>query len=126
MTIGTWLAFAVGAGFGAPLRFVIDAAVQERNDGTRPNGTLVVNGIGSLILGIVTALASNGTVSGDAATVIGTGFCGALTTFSTFAVETVRLIEAGAVEHALRHVALHASVAIGLAAIGFAMVSSVM
>jgi CrcB protein len=122
MTVSTWLAFALGAGLGAPLRFLIDAFVENRNGSVRPRGTLVVNAAGSLLLGVVTALTLRDHISGDAEIIIGIGFCGALTTFSTFAVETVRLIEEGAVEEALRNVALHASVALGLAAAGYAVV----
>ncbi len=125
MTAGTWLAFALGAGLGAPMRFLIDAAVENRHQHPRPHGTLVVNALGSLILGVVTGLTLRGQISGDVDTVIGTGFCGALTTFSTFAVETVRLLEEGAVEEAVKNVALHASIAIGFAALGYAIVLNV-
>ncbi len=122
MSVSTWLAFALGAGLGAPLRFLIDAAIERRHESVRPRGTLVVNGAGSLLVGVVTALTLRDHISSDAGIIVGVGFCGALTTFSTFAVETVRLIEEGAVEEALRNVALHASVAIGLAAAGYAVV----
>jgi CrcB protein len=122
MTVSTWLAFALGAGLGAPLRFLIDAAVENRNNSSRPRGTLVVNAAGSLLLGVITGLTLRDHIFGDAEIIIGTGFCAALTTFSTFAVETVRLIEEGAIEDALKNVALHASIAIGAAALGYAVV----
>lgn len=122
MTAMTWLAFALGAGLGAPLRFLVDAAVESRHSGGRPRGTLLVNAAGSLLLGVITALALRGQVSDDVATIVGTGFCGALTTFSTFAVETVRLLEEGAFEDATKHIALNASIAIGLAAVGYVVV----
>lgn len=122
MTVTTWLAFALGAGLGAPIRFLVDAAVENRHDNVRPRGTLLVNAVGSLVLGVITGLTLRGHISSDVATIVGTGFCGALTTFSTFAVETVRLLEEGLVGDAFKNVALHASIASGLAALGYAIV----
>lgn len=125
MTASTWLAFALGAGVGAPTRFLIDTAVQNRTGSPQPRGILVVNAIGSLLLGVIAGLTLADRLPVSAETVIGTGFCGALTTFSTFAFDTVRLLEAGAVEDALKNVALNASIAIGLAAVGYASVLNV-
>jgi len=125
MSVATWFVFVLGAGLGAPLRFLVDAEVEHRSTHPRPHGTLVVNAAGSLVLGVVTALALRGEVSDGALTVIGVGFCGALTTFSTFAVETVRLLEDGAVDHAFKNAVLHATIAIGAAAIGYAVVLNV-
>lgn len=125
MTISTWLAFSLGAGLGAPLRFLVGAAVEHRDGGARPHGTLVVNAVGSLLLGVITGLTLGDHVSGEVDIVVGTGFCGALTTFSTFALENVRLLEAGHVDEALKNVALHASIAVALAAVGYGMVLNV-
>ncbi len=122
MNVATWLAFALGAGIGAPLRFLVDGAVEYGNGIVRHRGTLAVNAAGSLLLGVITALTLRDQVPTDVDTIIGVGFCGALTTFSTFAVETVRLIEAGEIEHAVKNVALNTVVAIGLAAVGYAVV----
>lgn len=114
MSAWTWVAFALGAGIGAPLRFAIDDAVDQ--------GTLIVNALGSFVLGVVTALTLGGHVSDDVVAIVGAGFCGSLTTFSTFAVQTVRLLESGAVDEALRNVALNTSVAIAVTALGYAIV----
>jgi CrcB protein len=109
----TALLVAVGAVVGAPLRYLTDLLVQSRHDTVFPWGTLTVNAVGSLILGAVA-----GAVSGGAPTwlltVAGTGFCGALTTFSTFGLETVRLVEDGSVLEALLNLA--ASLLLGLVA----------
>ena len=90
----TALLVVAGAVVGAPLRYLTDLLVQSRHDTVFPWGTLTVNVAGSLILGTVA-----GAVSGGAPTwlltLVGTGFCGALTTFSTFGFETVRLVEEG-------------------------------
>jgi len=74
-----------------------------------PWGTWTVNVVGSLVLGVVAAAGPDWVV-----TLAGTGFCGALTTFSTFGYETVRLAEEGETTTAVWNVA--ASLVVGLAA----------
>nr|WP_239000797.1 fluoride efflux transporter CrcB [Jiangella asiatica] len=107
------LLVAAGAAVGAPLRYVVDRLVHERLGGAFPWGTLLVNVVGSFVLGLVMgSAADDGVVS-----LVGVGFCGALTTYSTFSYETLRLAEDGAWRHAVGNVAL--SVAAGLAAAAF-------
>lgn len=102
----TVLLVLVGGAVGAPLRYVVDLLVQARHDSVFPWGTFAVNAVGSLVLG-VTAGAVSATDGPDwVLTLVGTGFCGALTTFSTFGLETVRLVEEGSfVEAGLNAVA---------------------
>ncbi|WP_460061599.1 fluoride efflux transporter CrcB [Streptomyces sp. YKOK-I1] len=88
-----WLVVVVGGMIGAPARYLADRAVQSRHDSVFPWGTLVVNVTGCLILGTLTGAASLGP---DLRLFLGTGFCGALTTYSTFSYETLRLTETGA------------------------------
>ena len=78
----TALLVALGAAVGAPLRHL----VGHHLDGRMPWGILLVNVAGSFLLGVFSALA----LSGSAMALLGTGFCGGLTTYSTFAVQTVR------------------------------------
>ena len=78
---------------GAPARYLLDGYVQARARGGLPLGTLVINVSGSLVLGFLTGLALYHAFPATPKTVLGTGFCGAYTTFSTFAYETVRLAE---------------------------------
>ncbi|GAA2432606.1 fluoride efflux transporter CrcB [Actinomadura vinacea] len=106
----TPLLVAVGAALGAPLRYLVDRAVQARHDTVFPWGTLIVNIAGCALLGFLAALpAGKGAMA-----LAGTGFCGALTTYSTFGYETLRLAEEGARMFALFNAA--ASIAAGLAA----------
>ncbi|MEU0087781.1 CrcB family protein [Streptomyces sp. NPDC006274] len=86
-----WLMVVVGAAIGAPLRYLTDRAVQARHDSVFPWGTFVVNAVGSLVLGAV----AGASVSSGTYALLGTGLCGALTTYSTFSYETLRLAERG-------------------------------
>jgi CrcB protein len=86
----------LGGAVGAPLRYVIDLAVQRWHAGRLPWGTFAVNVIGSLVLGVVLGAAASGALSAEVLALVGTGLCGALTTYSTFSFETVRLLEEGA------------------------------
>ena len=98
-----WVAFVAGGALGAPARYLIDGAVQDRTQGAFPWGTFVVNVTGSLLFGFITGLALQHAFPRSPRIVLGTGFCGAYTTFSTFTFETVRLMEEGAVNEAFRN-----------------------
>ncbi|MGW1813104.1 fluoride efflux transporter FluC [Streptomyces sp. NPDC002125] len=90
-----WLLVALGGAVGAPLRHLTDRAVQARHGAGLPYvfpwGTFTANAAGSLLLGLLTGAA----VSGPAHALLATGLCGALTTYSTFSYETLRLAETG-------------------------------
>jgi CrcB protein len=115
-----WLLVIVGAAIGAPLRYLTDRAVQSRHDTVFPWGTFAVNVTGSLILGLLTGAVAAGAASSHLQLLLGTGLCGALTTYSTFSYETLRLAEDGAKLYAAANVV--ASVVAGLGA-AFAGVS---
>ena len=87
------LGIALAGAVGAPARYLVDGYLLRRNRTAFPVGTLVVNVSGSLVLGFLTGLALYHAFPATPKTVLGTGFCGAYTTFSTFAYETVRLVE---------------------------------
>lgn len=88
-----WLLVIAGAVVGAPLRYLTDRSVQRRHDSLFPWGTFTVNVCGCLILGLVTGAVIEGAASSHVQLLLGTGFCGALTTYSTFSYETLRLVE---------------------------------
>jgi CrcB protein len=83
---------ALCGGIGAVGRYVLDAAVQRRARGATPFGTISVNVVGSFVLGIISGLVVHHHLSVEVERVIGVGFCGGLTTFSTASFETVRLL----------------------------------
>jgi CrcB protein len=76
----TWLLVALGAAVGAPLRYLSGHVI----DGGFPRGTVLVNWVGSFLLGWFTGLG----LAGEQMALLGTGFCGGLTTYSSFAVQT--------------------------------------
>jgi CrcB protein len=91
----TVLLVLAGGGVGASLRYLTDLVVSSRHDSVFPWGTFVVNVVGSLVLGAVAGTVADAGAPAWVMTLVGTGFCGGLTTFSTFGFETVRLVEDG-------------------------------
>lgn len=91
-----WLLVIAGAMVGAPLRYLTDRTIQARHDTVFPWGTFTVNVIGCLVLGTLTGAVTYSAASHSLQLLIGTGLCGALTTYSTFSYETLRLAETGA------------------------------
>lgn len=106
----TPLLVILGAMVGAPARYLTDRFVQSRHSSRFPWGTFTVNVAGSFVLGLVVAAA----LPSPWLALVGTGFCGALTTYSTFSFETVRLIEGRAALVASANVA--SSIVAGLIA----------
>ncbi|MFC3980966.1 fluoride efflux transporter CrcB [Streptosporangium jomthongense] len=110
-----WLLVLAGAAVGAPLRYLTDRTVQARHDTVFPWGTFTVNVSGSIVLGLLAGAALSGAVGTEIQLLVGTGFCGALTTYSTFSYETLQLAENGARFYAVVNVV--ASVVAGLGAV---------
>jgi CrcB protein len=121
VSAAAWVAFVIAGAAGAPARYLVDVFVQDRTAGAYPWGTFVINVVGSLLLGVLTGLVLYHGLSTTTKTVLGTGFCGAFTTFSTFTFETVRLAEEGAVVEAGRNVVASLTVAAAAAAAGIAL-----
>ncbi|GAA5006754.1 fluoride efflux transporter CrcB [Kitasatospora paranensis] len=116
-----WLLVAAGAAVGAPARYLTDRLVQSRHDSVFPWGTFAVNVSGCLVLGLLVGAAASGAASADVQLLLGTGFCGALTTYSTFSYETLRLAEGGARLLAVANVAGSVLAGLGAAYAGTAL-----
>jgi CrcB protein len=116
-----WVGFVIAAAVGAPLRYLVDGAIAERAEGVFPWGTFVVNASGSLVLGVLTGLGLYHAFPRVPKVILGTGFCGAYTTFSTFTYETVELLEEGALNEAARNAFGTLVVGAGAAALGLAL-----
>ncbi|MDN5919739.1 MAG: fluoride efflux transporter CrcB [Pseudonocardia sp.] len=107
----------LGAVVGAPLRYLTDRAVQSRHGSAFPWETFTVNVLGSFVLGLVVAATA---VFGPVTqALVGTGFCGALTTYSTFGYETFALTGRGELRVALGYVLGSVLAGLAAAAAGF-------
>ncbi|WP_170318864.1 fluoride efflux transporter CrcB [Allorhizocola rhizosphaerae] len=118
----TVLLVAFGAGCGAVARYLIDRAIQARHDSVFPWGTFAANIIGSFLLGMLTASALH--ASHWLLALLGTGLCGALTTYSTFGYETLRLIQQRATLLAVLNVIASIIAGFGAAYLGAAVLQA--
>jgi len=108
----------LGGAIGAPTRYLLDRLIQSRHHLRFPLGTLMVNLIGCFVLGIVAG--SDWSMQQHA--LLGTGFCGGLTTFSTFSVETVELMMGLRPARAASYVVFSCALGIAAAALGYAVI----
>jgi fluoride exporter len=115
------LLIAAGAAVGAPARYLVDRAVQTRHSSHFPFGTLLVNVLASFVLGVV----AGSSLSVDAQAALGTGFCGALSTFSTFGFETYRLAGIGLRAMAVANVVVSVGGGLGAVALGWLIGQSI-
>lgn len=86
---------ALAGALGAPARYLVERIARTRWAGAFPAGTFVVNVSGSLALGAVVGMMLEHGLDPDVRTLVGTGFLGAYTTFSTYAYEPIRAAEDG-------------------------------
>ena len=121
MSAGTWVLFLLAVAAGAVARYVLDRLVSDVVRPDFPWGTILINLSGSFVLGLLTGLGIYHAFPTDARLVLGTGFCGGYTTFSTFTFETVRLIEAGRGRAAAANVAISTGAGVLAAAAGLAL-----
>ncbi|MFS8199890.1 fluoride efflux transporter CrcB [Streptomyces sp. CWNU-52B] len=120
-----WLLVIAGGMVGAPLRYLTDRAVQSRHDSAFPWGTFTVNVVGCLVLGTLTGAAVAGAASSHLQLLLGTGLCGALTTYSTFSYETLRLAEGGARLQAALNATASVLAGLGAAFAGVALAEAI-
>ena len=93
MTPGVFILLALAGGVGAAVRFWVDGLIRSRLRTAFPWATTIINVTGSLVLGLLTGLTTTHLVSGDLSLIVGTGFLGGYTTFSTASYETVQLLK---------------------------------
>jgi CrcB protein len=130
MNVGVILAIAVGGALGSLLRYGAQLLWPARGAHV-PRAVLLVNIVGSVIAGAFLALgqwdAASGTpaMAPSVALIVMTGFCGGLTTFSTFAVETVELATAGNLRPALANVGLNLLLGLGGAALAYGATNAI-
>jgi CrcB protein len=100
------LSIALGSVIGAWLRWGISLRFNRVFENI-PFGTVIVNLIGAFIIGLAVSFFSNSSISPNYKLFVVTGFCGALTTFSTFSIEIVELLQASKLEYAISTIAIH-------------------
>jgi CrcB protein len=126
MSFATIIAVASGGAIGATLRLFINGFTNKHFVHALPLGTLAVNLIGSLIIGMLFAYFHlNTSLSPQLKTFLVTGILGALTTYSTFAIESFFLLEAGDYIHAFANMALNLFGTILLAGIGYLLIMQI-
>lgn len=123
MNLTTIIAVASGGAIGATLRMMLSGVVNKHIVHTLPFGTLAVNLLGSLFVGVLFAYFHlNTSFSPQVKTFLITGILGGFTTFSTFAMESFFLLESGAYLHAFSNMALNLFGSISFAGIGYLLV----
>ena len=115
-------AVLIAGAVGAVLRYALSRALPVR-PGHLPGGILIVNVVGSALAGALIALAERAAIDGDLRLVLVTGFCGGLTTFSTWSVETIELVDGGRWRAAILNVVMTLALGIAAAVGGYLLVS---
>ncbi len=109
---------------GALTRFLLDASIKRRWQTAFPWATVIINVTGSLLLGILAGLVLFGDQPSAWQTVVGTGFCGGYTTFSTASFEIVRLVQQNRRGLALLNATGSLVMSVAACAVGLALVSA--
>jgi CrcB protein len=121
-----WLAVALGGAIGAVLRFAVSRGAANVFGTAFPWGTLIVNAVGAFAIGFLAAwFASRLAVGPALRALVLTGVLGALTTFSTFSLETLALAQVGAYGRAAANVVVNLGLSLVLVWAGFAFGSRV-
>ncbi|REL26832.1 fluoride efflux transporter CrcB [Thalassotalea euphylliae] len=123
-SLSVYLLVALGGACGASLRFFISQFVLNWLGKGFPFATLIVNISGSFIMGLLYGLIEQGVMQvAITRTLIGIGFLGAFTTFSTFSLDTVLLIQHGEYIKAVTNILLNVVLCVGAAALGIFLVT---
>ncbi|AMB58903.1 fluoride efflux transporter CrcB [Microterricola viridarii] len=125
MTPLIFLLLAVAGGVGAGVRFLVDGLIRARLKTAFPWATTIINASGSLVLGFLTGLTLVHVLPSDLSIILGTGFLGGYTTFSTASYETVQLIKQGRLGAAFTSGVVMLVLCVALAALGLWWGSSI-
>lgn len=109
---------AMGGATGAVLRYAVSLASARTFGDAWPVGTLLVNLVGSFLLGFLLSQTARPELAPELKLLLGTGLCGALTTFSTFSVENLALIERQEWRGLLLNLLLNVGLGLGAAWLG--------
>jgi fluoride exporter len=115
------LAVALAAGLGAVARYVLDQIVEHKTSGSFPAGTLLVNLTGSLVLGLVVGLGLHHGLAATPTVIVGVGFSGGYTTFSTWAWESLALADYGELAQAAANIVVSFAAGLLAAAAGLGL-----
>jgi len=115
------LSVAVAGAIGSVARYLVTLVLPHDARRGLPWGVLAVNVIGSLTAGVLLGVASRSALSPEWMLALSTGFCGGLTTFSTFSVETVQLVQRRRHGAAVASILLNIVAGVGAAAAGFVL-----
>jgi len=115
---------ALGGSIGAVLRYLISIFMIQLFGSSFPFGTLIVNMLGSFLMGVVYALGLLSHISPELKALIGVGLLGALTTFSTFSNETLLLLQEGLWHKAIFNVLLNVSLCLFMVYLGQQLILS--
>jgi fluoride exporter len=123
MNLGLIIAVGSGGALGAIARMLVNGFASKNFSNYLPYGTIMVNLSGSLIIGMLFAyFHHHPTLSPNTKSFLVTGFLGALTTYSTFAIESFFLLESGKFLQAFSNIAINLIGTIALSALGYLLV----
>ncbi|MGW2282146.1 fluoride efflux transporter FluC [Streptomyces sp. NPDC001770] len=120
-----WLLVLAGGLVGAPLRYLLGVGASHRLHTVFPWGTFTANAAASLVLGFVSAAASDGDVGTRVQLLLATGFCGALSTWSTFSYELLTLTSTRRLATAGGYLVLSVGAGVGLSFAGAAVAGGI-
>tara|TARA_R110002050_G_scaffold71714_1_gene154233 strand:- start:5237 stop:5611 length:375 start_codon:yes stop_codon:yes gene_type:complete len=115
---------ALGGSIGAVLRYLLSIFMIQLFGSSFPFGTLLVNLLGSFLMGVVYALGQLSHVSPEIKALVGIGLLGALTTFSTFSNETLLLLQEGLWHKAILNVLLNVTLCLFMVYLGQQLIFS--
>ena len=121
MSLVTVALLGLAGGVGAASRFLLDGLIRSRVRAALPVATIVINVTGSFLLGLIAGAVGAHAAPPELQLIVGTGFLGGYTTFSTASFETVRLVQSGRSGLALVNGLGTALAAVGAAAGGLVL-----